>query len=54
MTVDVKTLACTQHKHFSVEPMVIKEDPVSQFIDIFSEAVEQTCYADVPVGVLLS
>jgi hypothetical protein len=54
MTVNVKTLACTQHKHFAVEPMVIQADPVSQFIDMFSEALEQTCYADVPVGVLLS
>jgi asparagine synthase (glutamine-hydrolysing) len=54
MTVNVKTLACIQYKHFAVEPMVIQADPVQQFIDIFSEAVEQTCYADVPVGVLLS
>lgn len=51
---NIHTLEVYQEKYFIVEQVQIKQDPVEQFIEIFSNCVQQTCYADVPVWVLLS
>ncbi len=54
LTVNSKTLDSQEHKYFAIESVKIENDPVEQFISIFSASVEQSCYADVPVGILLS
>ncbi len=54
MIVDCQKKTMTQEKYFFIEPVVIEKNPVEQFLRIFKKSVEQSCYSDVPVGVLLS
>lgn len=54
MALDLASFSLTKKKYFTIEKQEILSDPVDTCEKLLREAVEQTCYAEVPVGILLS
>lgn len=54
LTVNLTSLTFSAKKFFQISPISLTQDPVSELHDLLKKSVIQTCYADVPVGILLS
>ncbi len=54
MSLDLHDFSLKKHKYLHIEKVAIDEDPIQQCDALLSEAVQQTCFADVPVGIFLS
>lgn len=50
----VSTFRFSTEKYFTIPVVSIEHDPIHQLEKILTQAVVQTCHADVPVGILLS
>lgn len=51
---DLHDFSFKKYKYLHIEKVSIDKDPIQQCDALLSEAVQQTCFADVPVGIFLS
>ena len=51
---DTKEFHYKKYKYLKIKKTKIEKDPIDQCNNLLSEAVQQTCFADVPVGIFLS
>lgn len=54
MSFDIKTFHVKKYKYLNIQTITIQKDPIKQCDELLSQAVQQTCFADVPVGIFLS
>jgi asparagine synthase (glutamine-hydrolysing) len=54
LLLDIDGWKVQSEKYFIINHILIKSDPIQQCDQLLQHAVEQTCYADVPVGIFLS
>ena len=51
---DIKDFNYTKYKYLKINKIKIQEKPIEQCNNLLIEAVQQTCFADVPIGIFLS
>ena len=51
---DIKDFNYTKYKYLKINKIKIQEKPIEQCNNLLVEAVQQTCFADVPIGIFLS
>lgn len=54
MSFDIKTFHIKKYKYLEIKKVSIQKDPIKQCDELLTQAVQQTCFADVPVGIFLS
>jgi len=54
ISINTKTLEYRKYKYSKIKKIKITDNPINQCDTILSDAVKQTCFADVPVGIFLS
>jgi asparagine synthase (glutamine-hydrolysing) len=54
LSFDIQTHDSKKYKYLQINKIDIQTDPIQQCHDLLYNAVQQTCFADVPVGIFLS
>ncbi len=54
LSFDIQNHDSKKYKYLQINKIAIASDPIQQCHDLLYNAVQQTCFADVPVGIFLS